>query len=186
MINLLADTKKQEIRAGRTNVILVRYLIWVAVTGAVLAGIATMALIELNSSRKNAQAQVAESNIQAVKFKPTETKATAFRQDLATAKQILDKEVAYSRAILTIANSLPKGVYIDTLSLDATKLDTPTDMTFHAQSEAGALALKTALENNQTMYGDVHFKSVTLSDKGEDDYPVEVIVSLIIKKAVLQ
>lgn len=184
MINLLADAKKKEIRNGRINVVLVRYLAWVTVTGAILAGIVVAALLVLNTSRQNAQNRATDAQSQASKYSASEQQATAFRQDLATAKQILDKEVTYSKAVLRIASSLPKGIYIDSLNLDAANIGTQTSLTFNAASQDAAVALKSHLEAKPDIYSDVHFQSIDL--QGEGSHPVKVTLSLVINKAILK
>jgi hypothetical protein len=185
MINLLPDEKKKEIRAGRVNVIIRGYIgmaaVAVAFVGIVLAG----TYVTLNVSRSSAQARVDKNEQLTVNYNSVSSEADKFRSNLATAKQILDKEVTYSSLILKIARAVPNGVVLDSLNLDSKTLGTPITLTAHARDKAAAQQLKSSFGNQPQLFSDVHFEQLQFGgDNGA--YPVTVTLGLVINKEAVK
>lgn len=188
MINLLADSHKAEIRAGRTNVIALRYIILTAAAIVILGAIVGIAFFTLGEGRRSAQANVEESIRNTNEFSSVTADATEFRTNLQTAKQILDKEVTYSGAILKIARAIPSGVVLDQLNLSPESIGQPIQINAKAKSREAALNLKTSFEREPAIFSDIYFNSITLADEssGEAEYPVTVQLTLTINQGVLQ
>lgn len=186
MINLLADDKKKEIRAGRANVVLLRYIIMALIAGVVLVVIVIGAYFSLSHSRTLAQERVEQNVTQRNSYSQSVIEANDFRSDLLTAKTILDKDISYSTAILKIARSIPDGIVIDSLSLSPETIGQPIDLTAHAKNKDAALNLKTSFENNKELYSNVQINSIDFGSSSTDSHPVNITLTLTINKAALQ
>ena len=133
MINLLPEEQKKEIRAGHANLLLARYSIMTLVALALLMVIMGIAWLMLNNIRATAQAKIDESEQSSLKMAKDIQNVNTFKANLATAKQILDKEVDYSTIILRYASAIPRGAIIDHIDLDPSVVGTPS--TFSSKSQ---------------------------------------------------
>ncbi len=187
MINLLSDEKKREIKAGRANTIILSY-VFMALTGIALLGILSGGVyLTLNVTRSEAQRRVSANQSDIAKYQSVQDQASTFRNNLTTAKQILDKEVVYSALILKIAKAVPPGVVLGNLSLSPDSVGKPTTIKASAQSYDAAIALKTSFQNQPDLFTDVHFNDI--SSQGStptNPYPISVTLALTINKAALQ
>jgi Tfp pilus assembly protein PilN len=183
MINLLPPEDKRQLRAARTNSLLVRYnilLLGVAVFLAVAIG---LTYILLSNSKSTAEQQMIENQAKAAQYAEVERKAQLFRSNLTTAKQILDAEVNYSSVLLKIAAVMPSGTILDRLNLDASTFGTPTTFVAQVRDYDTALRLKAAFENSD-LFTDVNFQSITATTGGQTAYPLNVTLNVTIKKEV--
>jgi Tfp pilus assembly protein PilN len=187
MINLLPDEIKRQIRAGHTNANLVKYMIILGIALLFLAGIAAGAYASLTNSDDSAQSLINASNVKAGVYSSVQAQATALTSSLANAKAVLDKQVSYSKVLIGIAQVLPTGVIIDSLTLNDTTLGTPITLQAYAKTTADALALKQQLQNSP-LFSNVSFQTIlpTGSTASGDGYPVGVSFTLTINKAAAQ
>lgn len=185
MINLLPDTYKQEIRAARVNVILLRYIIIMLCAVVVLAGLMTGAFVVLNTSRTSAETKVAENQQRVSDYASIKTRADSFRADLSTAKTILDSNVSFTKLIYRIAGIVPPNVVLDGLTLDPKVLGSETTVNAEAKTFADATKLKNALNQNSDIFSGVQLQSVTIGDNATP-YPVKIVLSVTINKGALK
>ena len=180
MINLLPLAEKRQLKAARTNVLLVRYNI--LLLGAVIfLGMATgITYVYLNNTAANSEKVISDNQAKVSAYSATATQAEQFRSNLSIAKQILDHEVTYSKIIVGIAQILPSGVVFTSLNLDAQTFGTETTFTAQAKSYDRALALKDAFQASP-LFSNVHFQSITTTD---GTYPVSINLNVTIKKDV--
>lgn len=183
MINLLSYDKKNEIRAGKANVIILKY-IFISLAAAILLGlIIAGAYITLELSRENAQNRINQNSTEIAKYEVVKTRAETFRANLATAKQIIDNEIAYSSAYIKIAQVIPAGVVIDTLDLNSTSPGSSMTFTARANSSDSALALKSSFQDHPEIFSNVYFDSITTpTDSNDEDYPVTVTITATLTK----
>jgi Tfp pilus assembly protein PilN len=185
MINLLPPEERRQLQASRANTLLIRYNI--ALAGALLFLLAAVAVsyFYLNSTKIAAEQTIQENKTKVSGYAAVQAQAEGFRTNLTTAKNILDKEVNYTKVILKIAALLPEGVILQTLSLDATTFGTPTTLVANAKTYDEALALKASFEKSPIL-SDVHFQSIAVADGGTSGaptpYPVTITLSITIKK----
>lgn len=179
MINLLPPEAKAQIKAARTNQLLLRYnIILLSAVGFLLAAVG-LVYIYLASTKSSAEVAI-EDNISRVSdYSAIESEASSFKQNLASAKQILDSDVNYSKVVLEIAGVLPSGVVLDTLSLDSTTFGTPTSLNARVRDYDTVLRLKDALQASDT-FSDVSIQ--TISSGGEGAYPLNATLSVTIRK----
>ena len=183
MINLLPPDRKQELRSARVNVILRRYVMFEIIGIVLLGAITAGTYFIMDMTRANAEQEIADNQLRASDYSDAETRATQFRNNLSTAKGILDKEVRYSQVVLKIAQSIPDGIVLDTLTLDASTFGTPTSLTARAKSYQDSLRLKSEWEKSD-VFDNVYLESVTRSTDSDSDYPVEIRINVTINTEV--
>ena len=185
MINLLPDDDKRQLRAARTNSLLVRYNILMLAILAFLGLAISVTYIYLNTTKTNAQGVIDGNQARVSSYAPVQKEADQFRTNLTTAKQILSHEVTYSNVVLEIAALLPSGVVLQSLSLDANTFGTPITLAANAKSYEAAIELKNSFQSSP-LFSDVHFTSITSTTASGtgSDYPVTVSLSVVIKKGV--
>ncbi len=185
MINLLPDSHKNEIRAGRTNVLLVRYMMMLLSAVVVISGLVIGSYIVLNSTRDSAQLKVDENEKDVSKYQSVKLRAESFRSDLTTAKTILDQSVSFTKLTYAIADTLPANVVLDTLVLDPKTFGTKMTINANARTFSDASKLKDAFSRNQQLFSGVQLLSIDSGDSASSStnaYPVKVSISLIINK----
>jgi Tfp pilus assembly protein PilN len=182
VINLLPHEETRQLRAARTNVLLLRYnlLLLGAIVFLVIA--VGITYLTLAHAKDLAQTSIDQNNERSSSFIPIQNQATEFRANLATAKQILDREVTYTKVVLAIAKVLPSGVILQTLNLDSQTFGTPITLQAQAKDYASALALKESFQTSK-LFSDVHFESIASGDgAGATGYPVTVNLNVTIIK----
>lgn len=180
MINLLPPNEARQLRAARSNNLLIRYNIFSLAALVFLGAAIAIAYIYLTNTKAAAEETIADSQSRVSDYAPIKTEADAFRSNLTTAKQILDREVTYTKVILQFANLLPPGIILRDLNLDAQTFGTETTITAQAKSYDAAISLKDTFQNSD-MFTNVHFQSITSSD-GDSAYPFTVTLGVTIKK----
>jgi hypothetical protein len=181
MINLLPTDDKRQLEAARSNTLLVRYNLFLL--GAVMFMMLAIGFIYvyLNNAKAASETTINENQSKVTDFAPIEKEATEFRSNLATAKQILDREVIYTKVVLEIAHLMPAGTILDNLALDSTTFGKPTTIIAKAKTYNSALSIKDTFQKSN-IFSDVHFESVTINDADTSGYPMTVNLSVTIKK----
>lgn len=197
MINLLPDNDKREIRAARSNVMLLRYnfLLFGVAAFILVSGLIVYALL---SNSKNAAEVATEANTsRAAQYATTRTQADEYRKNLSTAQQILDNEVIYTDLVFEITKLLPTGVILNNLDLDAKEFGTATLISASVKDFTAVEALKQSFEKSAIM-SDVHFQTITNtavsaangqaqgSSAQNSAYPISVSISVTLNKVAKQ
>ncbi len=182
MINLLPPVDKRQIKAGRSNTLLVRYNFFLLGALGFLLVALTFVYFYLVNTKTSAEKVIEENQSKAVGFKQVEQEANEFKSNLVVAKQILDKEVIYTKVALDIAALMPKGVILDSLRLDAKTFGTETTLGARAKNLDDTIALKNSFQNSP-LFSNVHFESITTVEDG-NAYPLAVSLNITIKKEV--
>lgn len=182
MISLLPPETKREIGAARANTLLIRYnILLLGTLGFLLLAIGVV-YVFLNTSKATAENTIKENEAKVANFSTIEEQAQQFRKNLATAKQILDREVNYTKVILEISQILPSGVVLTNLSLDAATFGTETTLVAQAKSYEQAIALKDAFSQSPLL-SNVHFQSINATEGSTGNpYPVTVNLNVTFKK----
>jgi Tfp pilus assembly protein PilN len=182
MINLLPQEEKRQLQAARSNTLLIRYNILLLGVVAFMGIAIAVTYVFLNSAQQRAQQTIQENNAKATQYASIQSQAQLFRQHLATAKQILDNEVTYSKVVLDISKLIPSGVVLENLALDSQTFGTETTLVAMAKNYSSALALKDSF-GSSSLFSDVHFQSITAGGS-DTTYPVTVNLNITIKKEV--
>lgn len=182
MINLLPEDSKKQIVAARANVFLLNYIIVLGIAIIFLVSITIGVYFVLMSTKARADTIIKENQSKTSSFNNVEQQAKTLQASLKTAKDILDKEVIYSKIVIGIANAMPEGVVIDTLSLNPSILGTPTTLQVFAKTNEAALELKRRFQRSP-LFTDVSFSVITTNtSSAAGDYPVNATLKLTIKK----
>lgn len=179
MINLMPPKMKREIAAGRTNVLLWRYcLVSFALAFLLLVMIGAVYFIMVQS-KSRAEDAIASGKQRIDEYSEVQQKYDAFAQNLAIAKSILSKDIRYSKLAIRIAQALPSGVILNSLSLDAKEFGKQVVLDAAGRSYVDAVQLKTALEKNP-LFTNVNIGSVTHAkdDKGGYAYQIKMNVTI--------
>lgn len=181
MINLLPEDRKQEIRAARTNVILLRYNIATLGALAMLAIISGLFFLVLAENKRTAENANTENTAKTTQYAAIRAQADEYRKNLVTAKQILDKEVVYTDTIFEMANSLPKGAVVDSITLTPDSFGKPTVFTVKVKDYATATELKKRFQNSK-VFSNAFYQSITGEAGGSDGYPITVTINATLNK----
>lgn len=182
MINLLPDESKKEIQAARMNVILLRYNLATLSAFAVLAAICLLFYLLLFSAQSNAVTTNTTNTQEAEKYAAVQKKAEQYKQNLATAKAVLDRGVSYTSFIIDLTKILPSGVILEGINLSAADIGKQVSFTSQAKSYEKAIELKESFEASY-YYTDVHFQSIAnaggdSTDPNAKTYPITVTMSV--------
>lgn len=183
MINLLPPNTKHQLHAARSNTLLLRYNILLAVI-VVLALLAVgFTYLYLSQEKARAEQSIVDSSSRLAAYRDIEKEASEFRANLSTAKAILSGETAYTQTILRIAKLIPSGVILSELNLDPTTFGASTTLNARAKSTNDAIRLKDSLQNSD-LFTNVSFQTVSSADQG-GGYPITVTMNATIDKKAL-
>lgn len=176
MINLLPPDDKKQIRAGRINVLLLRYNILLG-SGIVFLGLAIgFAYFFLMTSKQIAEDTIADNTKKEGSYAEVKTQAETFRAQLSTSKNILDGQISYAKAALVIAKLLPTGTALNALKLDETSFTTPLLLTVNIQDEASAAQLLKNFQDSP-LFSNVTKGKISIG-QGAYPYTMELTVSM--------
>lgn len=182
MINLLPDDYKKELRAARTNIVLLRYNIITLIAIAFIALASAVFYFILIENRRSAEEANTTNLARASSYQDTKKEADEYRSNLSTAKQILVNEVSYTDVIFNITKLLPNGVVLDNINLSAKDFGGQTMIAAHAKNYSAVTNLKQNFENSK-LFSNVYFQTINNStDSASRDYPISVNVSVKINK----
>lgn len=188
MINLLPEDSKKELRAARMNVTLLRYNIITVATLGLLILVVVGFYVYLVSAQANAETAKRESDSQTDQYRDTANEAKTYRENLATAKQILDNQINYSSVIFDITKLLPRGVVLNSLNLSASDFGNQTTITANAKDYAAVTNLKKNFEKKEKekakdmLFSNVYFQTIDNTDESNKEYPLKVSISVKINK----
>lgn len=186
MINLLPDAQKRQLRAARSNVLLVRYIIALIFILAFL-GVALFATHLILTSLKNeAEADIAANQAKVSGFGTVQANAAQFRGALTKAKTLLDNEVDYAKVITETAQLLPTGTALDSLQLDQTSFGKPIVLSIQIKGQDQAVALRNAFLSSP-LYSNVSFGTLSINNGADaNTYPYTIDLNVTLNKAAAQ
>lgn len=190
MINLMSPQDRKELAAARTNTLLLRYVTLLGAFIGLLVLEIGIVYVVIGTDKARNETTIAENTAKTVEYGPTRQQAENFRANLATAKYILDKQVPYTTLILTLANNLPDGAVLESLTVDPASFGTPTTLNIRTTSYQRSIDVKTALQNiklnDKPLFSSVAFASVTESSEAGGSYPYTGVYNVTYAKEVLQ
>lgn len=177
MINLLSPDDKKQLRAARTNTILLRYyllaILIIAGAGGILAGGFYIA----DQNKASSQIELSQAESDTADYAKVKQQSEEFANNLKVAKQILATEVVYSKMITDIANIIPAGTILTSLSLTPETVNKKMELSFKTKSYDQGIQLKTTLENSD-LFSDVSITNITSKgQEGDGAYPTDVNIS---------
>jgi Tfp pilus assembly protein PilN len=181
---LLPPLTKNEIRAARTNVVMVRYLLIILVGVLFLGGVLAGTYAILTTMKDSAQAVIDANSEKTSQLGSIQSQAQALQSSLTNAQAVLKEEVVYTSLLTSIANATPKGTVIDKLSLSPTSIGSAITLQAYAKSTEAALSLKDSYQSS-SLFSNVSIQNISTSG-GIDGYPVNVVLGVTINKVVAQ
>lgn len=177
MINLLSPDDKKLLRAARTNTILLRYyllaVLVIAGASVVLAGGFYIA----DQNKNNFQVELSRAESDTADYAKVRQQSEEFANNLKIAKQILATEVVYSKMITDIANTIPAGTILTSLTLTPETISKKMELSFKTKSYDQGIALKSTLEDSD-LFSDVSITNITSKgEEGSGAYPTDVNIS---------
>jgi type II secretory pathway pseudopilin PulG len=187
MINLLPKEQQRQLRAARTNVLLFRYSIGMALA-VVFIMLATLAAFVLLNNMKQAAENTIESNQTKVgNFGAIQSQADNYRKDLTDAKTLFDSQIQYSKIYLEIARVMPAGTALDSLDLNPKTIGTPLTLPVKIKGESQAASLLTSFQRAAIFNNTASFGALTINT-GDDSgtYPYVITINVTINKEAIK
>lgn len=182
MINLLSTERKDEIRAARVNVILLRYKLLITLAFVFIGAALYVSYTILGTTMSNANKQVEANDVKADVYKDTKQQVDGLSAKLNDSKIILNQEIRYSQALVKIGQLMPAGTVLGDLTLNTASFNgQPVEVKAYAKSTNEAGMLQNNFQNSG-LFNKVTIKGTETSQE-IDGYPVTVSMSLLLNKA---
>lgn len=185
MINLLPGNAKKQIRAARTNAVLIRYIIYLGFAVIFLLIICGSVYIFLVSSKSSAEKSTRDAQSQINTSSPVIAQANNMRTIFEATKSILDKQISYSDIITEIGAVLPSGAVLDSLNLNSSVLSAPVNIAVHTHSNDDEAKLRDNLQKSLLLSSSIVQKATT-NPSDSSGYPVTINVNLTANKDILK
>lgn len=195
MINLLPKENRRQLHAMRQNNLLRRYVIASMLTLTLVVGIHVGTFALLRATKNQNETSSKDTSAQVEEYKQVQADAKEYAANLATAKQIFESKIPYTDAMINLASQLPKGVVLNEVSLDQSKVNQPTILAARATSMDTAIKLKDVF-NASSIARDVSIASVSddsaTSDTGGSSegansrYPISVSLNITFTEELLR
>lgn len=183
MINLLPPERKQTIRAGLINRLLVRYVfLSVGVMAAVMI-IFALTWLSMVAVKSNAEQTIATAEASSRSIQQDASDVTVFENNLRTAKEILSREINYSEIILRYASAIPPNTIIDSITLDPSITGQSSTFTAKVKTEGDVTKLKDALSESE-YFDEVRLSEVVFNQL-EETYKYSVTIDLVVNPSLL-
>lgn len=183
MINLLANERKDEIKAARVNVILMRYKTIVALAIVFIAIALFVSYNVLTKTMTSADEIIKTNDIKANVYSETRQHVDSLSAKLNDTKATLDQEIRYSQVLIKLGQLMPVGTILGDLTLNTASFNgTPVEVKAYAKSTNEAGVLQAAFQGSQLFNQPVTIKSVETNQE-VDGYPVTITMSVILNRA---
>lgn len=191
MINLLPPEYMRQLGAARTNSLLLRYSVLMTLVVAFLALEAVGMYFVVDAGTAQNQATISENAKKTTAFAATKKEAASFTANLSTAKYILGKQVPYTKILLIVAQSMPAGAVVDSISVDPATFGTPASLSVQAKTYNEVIETKTLLQKAQfnektPLFTAVSLQSVTTDKTADAHYPIIAQFNVTYSKDILK
>lgn len=193
MINLLPTENLRQLRAAQQNTLLLRYIIFSAITlGAiVMVHLTTFTILKLTENQGKASTE--ENMRQVAKHSDTQRRAQEYAANLQTAKALFARHVQFTTALLNLAAAVPENVILENIDLSQDDPKKAVVLSARAKSYDDGIALRDSLSHSK-LAKDVTIGSLinTAADnKGGGDgpaneYPFTVSLNLTFTPELLK
>jgi len=180
MINLLPNNDKQNIRAARMNVLLIRFVVIQIFSVAFLVIIFVIFYVVLNQIRTSAESMSVQTQNNQAGVVSQQYQSTINKLNSATT--LLSSGLAYSKTLTELGSLTPTGVMLEPITINPDLYDKLIDLKGRAKDNSVVSQFSTNLEAAKNFCSEVKLKSTTSTGSGKDEYPVEFVISLKIKK----
>ncbi len=167
MINLLPEPLKNDIKAARSNSILVKYIIVMTFGAVFLALVSYGTYLILSGLKTSADSLIHDNTTKTASYVEITNQIKVADDTLSSASNIINQEVKYSKILTGLASIMPAGTIIDNIVIDQNAFNTKSTITFYATNADTAATLKSALEQSTPggLFSSVTFQSLSGSNK---------------------
>ncbi len=176
MINLLPYDIKRQIRAARTNTILIRSLFFLGCGTAFLVVACMTTYFFITNSQEATTNSLKTTNSAAIT-----SQVNTIKTNLASVNQILNDQISYKTVLIGITNALPSGVIVDSLSLSNNSFNEETAIKLHATSSSVTNELKNNFQES-SLFSSFTIESATTDKNGTADYPIAITIHIILNR----
>jgi len=180
MINLLPYDTKKQIKAARTNFILLQFtiLLGFSIVFLTLACGVTYYFID------NIKASASVTSGSTTSPNSTQAKVDTFRNNLSNSRIILDRQVVYGDVIAELDALLPADNEISSFTLTDASFGSIVDVQVRIASSEGEKAFETKMNSiNSTLFSDYKLGS-TVPENATNEYPKLTNFKIRINKVV--
>lgn len=187
MINLLPPATKSELKAGRVNTLLVRYLTALGVTAGLIVVVFGVSyfLNERNKADYTALKQASEQQLG--ELGNVRTKVEQFNNNIKSVKTLYASQILLSDVVTYIASTLPPGTVIGDLSLSKSSLETPLSLSVRADNFDKGVILRKNFEDSG-IFKDIVLSGISGGGEGSEDerYPYSISISATLVPSAIQ
>ena len=181
MINLLPDGRKDDIRAARANVIILRYTGIILLALLFLCGALYVSYTILQGTMKSNQDTISANDVKADVYHDTKAQVDSLQLQLTDAKSSLDQEVRYSKVLVDLGQLMPSDTILDNLTLTSADFTgVPIDIAVYGKSTASATAAQTNFQKSK-LFTNVTMKSTETANV--DGYTTKLTLTVVFNKA---
>jgi len=184
MINLLPYDENKQTRAARTNLILVRFIVFLGlgIGFLVLACIATYFLIIVIRSQ-NEEINKLNSDVTS-SISTTTDPASNFKSNLITAKNIIDQQVPYYKILSSLSSALPAGTVIDSISIDDNTINSVLNIKIYSTTSGFETKVKEGFQKSP-IFSDYQLIGTESPQTDQPGYKFSINISIKVNKAAL-
>lgn len=182
MINLLANGRKDRIKAARSNIVILRYMAIILLATSFICATLFVSHSILSSTMANAESIIESNDLKASVYSDTKQQVEALSLRLEGARGILDQEVRYSQVLIRIGQLTPPGTILDSLALNNSSFSgQPVEVKIFAKSPTEASLVQSQFQNS-SLFSQATIQS-TETTGGINGYPVVMTMSLTFNRA---
>lgn len=163
MINLLPPDINKQIKFGRRNAVLMRYLTLAVVVAVILAAEFIGGQIYVAQRIKAAEDEVANKNVSLAQYADVEKKVQAVNSRVTSIQAIQKSQSKFSLLLADLAAATPKGVAITSISLTGDDKK-PVRVSATATDYATALSFRDSIAKSPRISA-ADIESISNSDK---------------------
>lgn len=184
MINLLPPKAKKEIKAARSNRLMLRYVLLMVGAVVFLVGALFVTHWFLDGASEHARETQAENEQRAAGYTEVQAEAEQFRSQLSQTRSLLDEELRYSLALVRISNLLPSGTALEQLELTPTSFSEPTTFNVLITGESAAYQLRSSFNESEYL-SDVSLGELRVNQE-DSTYPYTLDITATISREIAQ
>lgn len=183
MINLLPPQVKEDIKAARTNVVLVRYMAILGVAALFILAIVAYSYVTMTATEANIKQVITANDTKSDVYSSTQQEVDALSSQLLDAKALLAGETRYSKLLLSIGSAMPAGTVLEKIELKQDSIGgAPIIVKAFAKNSSVAATLQQQLRSSP--YIQTVGVQSTNESSGIDGYPISISLSISLKKGV--
>ncbi|MGV9001466.1 MAG: hypothetical protein ACOH18_00710 [Candidatus Saccharimonadaceae bacterium] len=183
MINLLSNDIKDEYKAARVNVILMRYIGIITLAFLFIGAALYVSYSVLTGTMASATNIIETNDVKADIYSTTSQEVNALSAKLNETKATLNQEVRYSKVLVKLGQLMPKGTVLGDLTLNtASFAGQPVEVKAYAKSTNEAALLQTNFQSAPLFISHVEIKG-TETNQEVDGYPVTISMSIVLNRS---